>query len=69
MNPIDKYLAFYQGKNRRAIYRLFSQFIECLRSDDRQTLESLLTEDCAADISMIGKVHGRPACLQALAWP
>jgi hypothetical protein len=69
MNYLNKYLDFYQGPNRKAIYKLFCEFIEALRTDNMEALSGLLTEDCAADISMVGKVQGRDACLKALAWP
>lgn len=69
MNYYDKYLEFYSGENRKAIFQTFCAFIEAWRDDDREALKSCLSSDVLADISMTGHHEGIDNVCRALKWP
>mgnify|MGYP004632895255 CR=1 FL=1 len=69
MNYYNNYLNFYTGKNRKEIFRLFCTFIESLRDEDKEKMESCLSPDCIADISMTGHFEGIENVIEGLSWP
>lgn len=69
MNNYDKYLEFYSGENRKAIFQTFCGFIEAWRDDDMETLKSYLSTNILADISMTGHHEGIHDVCNGLRWP
>ena len=58
MNYLENYLNYYTGENRKQIFKIFFDFINCLRTNDYDTMKTLLSDDCIADISMTGHFEG-----------
>ena len=46
---LDKYLNYYTGENRKAMYVLFAKLVDALRSDELDVFDEILTEDCIAE--------------------
>lgn len=63
------YLSFYSGENRKSIFKIFANFIDCLRRNDMHSLKDLLADDCIADISMTGHYQGADEVCKGLQWP
>jgi hypothetical protein len=69
MNYLEQYCQFYTGENRKAIYRIFYKFIDCLRTEQLDELQTLLTDDCIGDFSTVGHHEGKQDIANALRWP
>jgi hypothetical protein len=70
MNYLNHYLKFYSGENRGKFLKILFSLTEDIRSDNLVHMESLLTEDCIADISMIGKnITGKKNICNAMSFP
>ncbi len=66
---LDKYLNYYTGENRKAMYVLFAKLVDALRSDELDVFDEILTEDCIAEYSTVGKAVGIEAIKKMLKWP
>lgn len=69
MNYLQKYLDFYSGENRKAIYKNFSGLIDSLRTDNFNSFDQLFTSDAVADISMTGHHKGIQQIIKGIRWP
>lgn len=70
MDYLDRYLNHYSGENRKALYKMMHDLADSLRTDDAGRIAQMLTDDCVADISMIGKgIRGTEAICRALSFP
>lgn len=69
MNYLENYLNYYTGENRKQIFKIFFDFINCLRTNDYDTMKTLLSDDCIADISMTGHFEGAGQVCEGLSWP
>lgn len=65
----EKYLEFYTGENRKAMYRCFATLVDAIRSDDFSELDNVLTQDCIAEYSTTGKAIGIEKIKEMLKWP
>ena len=65
----EEYQKYYSGENRKAMHRTFCSFIEMLRTDDFSGLDSVIYEDCKADISMVGHLKGPDEIKEKIGWP
>lgn len=66
---LKKYLEFYSGENRKAIYLCFAKLIDAVRSQNFSELYNILTEDCIAEYSTTGKAQGIKNIIEMLRWP
>jgi len=69
MTYLQRYLDYYTGSNRKAIFKNFYTFIRCLRTDNYEEMRTLFTPDCIADISMHGHLEGIENIVSAWKWP
>lgn len=70
MNYVDRYVEFYQGENKKEIYRMIDYFCESIRSGEIDNIKDLLSEDCTASISMIAEgIRGVANICEAFIWP
>ena len=65
----NKYVDFYTGENRKAIYKLFRSLLECIRSDDYSNIAEIVTPDCICEFSTVGKMVGPEEIAKGLKWP
>ena len=66
---LEKYLRYYSGENRRAIYTAFATLVDAIRSGELEQLRGILTEDCIAEYSTCGTATGVNQIINLLAWP
>lgn len=64
-----KYLDFYSGPNRKAMFLCFVKLVDAIRTDDYSSLRDILTEDCIAEYSTCGKATGIKDIAEMLKWP
>lgn len=70
MDYLDRYLNLYSGQNRKALYKMMHDLADSIRTDNAERIASMLSEDCVADISMLGKgITGKQAICEALSFP
>lgn len=66
---LERYLKFYSGENRKAIYVCFAKLVDAIRSNDFSELPSILTKDCIAEYSNAGTAQGIDNIIKMLRWP
>lgn len=66
---LSKYLNYYTGENRKAIFVCFAKLVDAIRSNDFSELENILTKDCVAEYSTCGTAQGVDEIKKMLKWP
>ncbi len=66
MKPYEN---FYTGKNRKAMFHIFSSFIELMKNDDYENISDFCTDNCEVHISTIGHLKGIKEIQKKMKWP